>query len=175
MEKYYTILQLEPMTDIPHPTIRRYIERHGHHLKMKKKHKTVLVAEESVKTLIKIRMLYADRLTIEDVDNALATQGIPVTIQVETDDEKQIKMDLSAVMTMLSKQQEEFHKEQMEMMESNKAEIMMKQEQDKKEILNEIKRIEKERDEKFVKGLKEVLESKKEAASEVEKKWWKVW
>jgi len=197
MERYYTIAQLEAETGIPHQTIRRYIDKHGHHLKTNKKHKSVLVAEESLKTLEKIRLLYADRLSAEEVDNALSEQGIPVTIAIPTDDEKMVKMDLGAVMSLLTEQQERHHLEQLERMESNKAEIMLKaekdkaeimrkQEEDRAEILREMKRVEAKRDEKsmkrdeklmeVVRSIQEVKQLQIETAATTQKKpWWQIW
>jgi len=173
MEKHYTIAQLADETGIPHQTIRRYIDKHGHHLKTRKKHKSVLIAEESIKTLEKIRLLYGDRLTVEEVDNALSEQGIPVTIAVPTDDEKMVKMDLGAVMTLVGEQLETMN-ERLKKQESH----MDKQGTEIEELKTLLKMQIERHDQLVTTTMRNHLETQKQiaaAASEVKKKWWEFW
>ncbi|MEC0117355.1 MerR family transcriptional regulator [Bacillus cereus] len=86
-EKWFSVLEIEKQTSIPDATIRRYIRNHGHHLQIKKRGKSYLIAFDSLSTIKKIRELYDKGKQIEDVEETLRHMNIPVTITV-TDDKK---------------------------------------------------------------------------------------
>lgn len=81
-EKWLTVSELSEQFGIPQPTIRRYIERHGHHLHTKKHHKSYLVSSESISVLIRIREGYSEGMNSNQVETLLAASGVPTIITV---------------------------------------------------------------------------------------------
>jgi DNA-binding transcriptional MerR regulator len=85
MEKdgFLTIAEVAKETDIPAETVRRYVRRHGHHLKMKKNGKAYNISRASIEVIEKIRALYDAGKDAEAVDDALSAAGITVTVDVD--------------------------------------------------------------------------------------------
>ncbi|MGE7828984.1 MerR family transcriptional regulator [Paenibacillus sp. NPDC093718] len=87
--KWITITELTEQFDIPQPTIRRYIERHGHHLLTKKHHKSYLISSESLPIVIQIREAYARGMNGEQVEEVLAANRVPTYINVDDHEDGQ--------------------------------------------------------------------------------------
>lgn len=102
MSAWLTISEIELKTGIPNQTLRRYIRLHGHHLRTTKRHKSYMVAEESVSVLTQIRDRYANGATTEEVEDYLAAKGIPVTITVN-DHGEQVNISASEALEYLRK------------------------------------------------------------------------
>lgn len=81
-EKWLTVSDLAEQFGIPQPTIRRYIERHGHHLHTKKHHKSYLISQESIPFLVRIREGYSEGMNGDQVETLLAASGAPTIINV---------------------------------------------------------------------------------------------
>ncbi|MFB7099675.1 DUF3967 domain-containing protein [Streptomyces virginiae] len=171
VRKWFTISEADKETGIPHQTLRRYLNNHVHHLIIKKKHKSYLIAEESLQILLKIRELYSEGKTIEDVENALTEQGIPMNITVN-DDENEVSINIGETLIHLQKdmrEQKEFNEKLLEVLQAQNEQIKKHQEyiEQKLEV----------RDQKLLESLKESMEVRKQIAASKEqtKKWWKFW
>lgn len=79
------------------------MNKHSPHLLMKK-YNSYLVSDESIEIIQKIRNLYSEGKNVEEVDNALSSLRVPISITVE-EDEKQVNINLSEV---IQKQGEAF-------------------------------------------------------------------
>jgi DNA-binding transcriptional MerR regulator len=86
VSEWLTVTQLEKETGIPTPTIRRYIRQHGFYLLMKKKHKSYLIARESIDTLHHIRDMYGQGMNVEQVNESLIATGATMTITMNDED-----------------------------------------------------------------------------------------
>jgi hypothetical protein len=179
MEKeWFTVAELENETKIPHQTIRRYIKVHGHHLILKKKHKSYFINYKSVQVILKIRSMYSDGKTSEQVDEYLADSGVPMTISIEKDHEQmsisisdtllELRNDISKLHEKLN-EQEKFNQLLIEKMSEQNDQIKYQQNYIDEKITK--------RDEALMRSLKETLETKKLIASakQSKKKWWLLW
>lgn len=159
-EKWLSVIDIEKQTNIPDATIRRYIRNHGHHLQIKKRGKSYLIAGDSISIIQKIRELYDKGKQSEDVDETLRHMNIPVTITM-TDDEKEVTVNASEVLIQLQKdmdEQKKFNQSLLETLQKQNEYINTKLE---------------ERDRKLIESLREIQETKKQiaaAAMPVEKK-----
>lgn len=180
-ENWLTFAQLEEKTKIPHQTIRRYFERHGHHLKTKKQHRSILIHEDGLETLLTIREMYEKNYNVQRIETELSNHGFLTTVIIEDDGEK---INALEVLESLQKSNVQLH-EKME----KQAEQMKKQEEFNSLLINQLKKQQeyiestlKKRDEILINSLKETLETKKEVkeaerqvstSEEVkEKSWW---
>ncbi|MEN1990785.1 hypothetical protein [Paenibacillus hubeiensis] len=82
-DEWRTISELTQKYGVPQPTIRRYLDRHGHYLKVKKIGKTFHVHVESLPVIERIRELYAAGMNGERVELALSESRSPVHITIE--------------------------------------------------------------------------------------------
>lgn len=95
-EKWLTVSDLAEQFGIPQPTIRRYIERHGHHLRTKKHHKSYLIFQESIPYLVRIREGYSEGMNGDQVETMLAASGAPTIITVsDASDHSHERMSLN--------------------------------------------------------------------------------
>lgn len=174
--QWYTVAEIEQKTGIPHQTIRRYIKNHSHHLIMKKQHKSYLINEQSIKVIEQVRNWYSDGMNSEQVDEALATSGIPmnITIESEQSDENPVSINLAEGLINIEKQVSELTNllnKQIEANEDqkdfNKALLKKLDEQN-----DYIKNWTKQRDEQLIMAIRESQEVKKMlvASAEQEKK-----
>jgi DNA-binding transcriptional MerR regulator len=169
MKKWFTIAEADKETGVPHQTLRRYLANHSHHLLMKKKHKSYLVAEESIPTLKKIRELYSDGKTIEEVDSILANMGIPMNVTIE-DDEKQVSINIGESLLQLQqdmKEQKEFNEKLLRVVHEQNEKLAEQQ----KYIATSLEK----RDGDLMRALRETMETQKLIAASEEKKWWEFW
>jgi DNA-binding transcriptional MerR regulator len=175
--QWFTVSQVEEKTGIPHQTIRRYIKIHGHHLNLKKQHKSYLFNEKSIKVILQIRSLYSEGLNSDQVDDALSRSGVPLTVSVSDGDE-QVNVNLAETLLELKRDVNLLHEQLREQQEINKAlvhqlaeqnEQMKKQQQYLDEKLSR-------RDEALLQSLRQLQETKRLiAAGENKKKWWQFW
>ncbi|MCJ7983641.1 MerR family transcriptional regulator [Priestia sp. OVL9] len=86
--EWLTVATIEKQTGIPNATVRRYIRNHGHHLNIRKKGKSYLIANESIEIMEQIRKLYDDGKTLEQVEETLINTGTPMTVTVIEEDER---------------------------------------------------------------------------------------
>lgn len=165
MRNWLTIAEADKETGIPHQTLRRYMTNHSHHLIIKKKHKSYLIAEESLQTLQKIREMYSDGKNIEEVDNALANMGIPMNITVN-DDEKEVSINIGETLIQLEKgmkEQKDFNEKLLEAIQAQNEQMRRQQEYIEQKL--------EARDRKLLESLKESMEVRKQiAASQEENK-----
>lgn len=176
--EWFTVAETEKETNIPHQTIRRYIKTHGHHLILKKKHKSYFINGRSIKVILEIRNLYSQGKTSEEVDNLLSKSGVPMTFDISVDREHvsisvpdtllELKNDMNNLLDKFN-EQEKFNQL-----------LLQKLAEQNEFIKNQQKYIDdrlSKRDEQLMFSLKEVLETKKmiAAAEQSKKKWWKVW
>lgn len=84
-KSWLTVTELSKKLRIPDATLRRYIRYHGCHLKFRKRHKSYLIANDSVDVLIKIREAYSSGNSIEGVEDMLSVCMTPTIITI-TDD-----------------------------------------------------------------------------------------
>jgi uncharacterized protein (UPF0210 family) len=179
--KWFTVSEIEEKTNIPHQTIRRYIKAHGHHMNLKKKHKSYLVNDESIKIITDIRQMYSDGMNSEQVDNQLINRGIPMNLRVE-DTHEHVNINVPETLLDMKKSMELLHEKMSEQEKINKMLVQKISEQD--EILkkqheyleNEISN----RDAALVSSIKEILESKKAIAAAADlpkksRKWYQFW
>lgn len=166
-EKWLTFAQLEERTKIPHQTIRRYIDRHGHHLRTKKQHRSIYIQEDSLETLVAIREMYEKNYNVQRIETELANYGFLTTIVIE-DDEK--KINAIDVLESLQKSNNELHEKMKKQEEFNL--LLLEQMKKQQEYIESTL---KKRDEHLMSALKQTLETRKQVATteEVkEKNWW---
>lgn len=174
MEKeWFSVAEMEKETNIPHQTIRRYIKAHGHHLSLKKQHKSFFINHSSIDVVLKIRKMYSEGKTSESVDEILANSNVPMTIEMEKDDE-QVSIHVPNMLKELNNN----------IVAMN--EKMAKQEKFNNELLEQVRKQQKyiderlsKRDEALIKAMNEMMETKKQIAAaeqeESKKKWWRLW
>lgn len=156
-DKWLYVTDVEKETGIPSATIRRYIRNHGHHLQLKKRGKVYMVASESLSVIKNIRDLYDQGKRLEDIEDALRSMNIPMTITV-THDEREMTVNASEVLVQLQKdmeEQKEFNQSLLEIIQKQQEYINTKLE---------------ERDQKLLQSIREIQEAKKEIAVSHEKK-----
>ena len=176
MQKWYSIKVAANETGIPHQTIRRYIDRHGHHLKLKKQHKNISIAHESIDTLDKIRSWYGDNHNADQVDELLANNGIPMTIDYDHEG-KQVNVNFPEAVISLQKGldgQKKFN-EKLLLHLQKQDEYMRKQDAQIKEQQRLIEEKILLRDEQLMSVLRDLQETKTQLAASSENKWWKFW
>ncbi|GIO25348.1 DUF3967 domain-containing protein [Oceanobacillus sp. J11TS1] len=172
MEKeWFTVAEMEKETNIPHQTIRRYIKVHGHHLHLKKQHKSFFINYSSIDVILKIRKMYSDGKTSESVDEILANSNIPMTIDLEKDNE-QVSIHVPNMLQELNNN----------IVAMNHK--MVKQEEFNAELLEQVRKQQKyiderlsKRDEALIKAMNEVMDTKRQLAAteQNKKKWWQFW
>ena len=169
---WLTVLELENQLNIPNATIRRYIRNHGHHLNIRKKAKSYLVASESIPIILDIRKQYDDGKNQEQVEETLIQQGSPVTITVTADD-KQMTVNIGEVL----------HEMKIAMHEQNKVieSLVVQMKKQQNYIDNKLE----ERDRILMAAIRENQESRKQVAvadqnkeqtaTIRDKKWYQFW
>ncbi|SEP17399.1 hypothetical protein [Paenibacillus sp. OV219] len=80
--EWLTVAQVGKLADIPPETVRRYINRHSHHLQVKKNHKSYQIADSCVPVFSQIRTLYEEGKQADEVEAALAKAGRPTIVSV---------------------------------------------------------------------------------------------
>lgn len=115
--------------------------------------------------------MYSDGKTSESVDEVLANSNIPMTIDLEKDNEQ--------VSIHVPKMLQELNNNIVAMNEK-----MVKQEEFNAELLEQVRKQQKyiderlsKRDEALIKAMNEVMETKRQLAAteQNKKKWWKFW
>lgn len=161
-EKWLSVVEVENRTSIPDATIRRYIRAHGHHMQIKKRGKSYLIASESLSIIKKIRELYDQGKQSGSVEETLSQMNVPVTITV-TDRDGDVTVNASEVLVQLQKdmnEQKKFNQSLLETLHEQQEYIHTKLE---------------ERDQKLMEAIREIQETKNEIASSKERKWWQFW
>lgn len=79
---YITIQELSRQTNIPERTLRRYIDRHARFFIFRRESGQLLVSSDAIATVTMIREAYESGATAARVDDAMTSQGLPVTIDV---------------------------------------------------------------------------------------------
>jgi Fic family protein len=156
-DKWFSVMDIEKQTGIPDATIRRYIRNHGHHLQIKKRGKSYLIANGSLTTIKIIRSLYDKGKQSEDIEETLRKMNMPVTVTV-TDNEKEMTVSSSEVLVQLQKdmnEQKKFNQSLLETLQKQQEYINTKLE---------------ERDRVLLQSIRELQETKKQIASSEEEK-----
>ncbi|MEW9501917.1 DUF3967 domain-containing protein [Jeotgalibacillus marinus] len=167
--KWYNVLEAEKETKIPDATIRRYIRNHGHHLNIRKRGKSYLIAHDSLSIINKIRELYDDGKQLHDVEDTLRMMNVPMNMTVD-DGEKGVTVTVSETLIQLQKGITEANKYMAEQMEFNQSLLeAIKKQQDYIDTRM------KERDQNLMQSLKESTEARKEIASASEEKKGSIW
>jgi hypothetical protein len=164
-------------TNIPPETLKRYLINHEQFLNFKKEGRRYKISIESLDLLKKIRELYSEGLLKEDVNDNLASDGLPITITVKNQDEKgsiSINDELSEIRKMLQQQEQQMTQQ----MQFNQklVEELQKVSQTNQELKQMINRKDAELIGELRKGLSESKRMIEEASAsaELEKKktWW---
>lgn len=122
-------------TNIPAETVRRYIRDHGVHLKIKKSGKYYYVHNEAIDVIKQIRQLYSDGKKKNEIEEALSTAGIPMTITVDHDGERTIVNMAGKILKMEKEiaeqrqQQQQFNEQQQQLLMQLIQELARKHEQ----------------------------------------------
>lgn len=157
MTEWMTVLEIEKATKIPNASVRRYIRHHGHHLNIRKKGKSYQIARESIEIMEKIRRIYEDGKTTDQVEESLINMGNhPITIDV-TDDEQTVAVDAGEALQELRneiKDLKQSHHDQMN-------ELINRLDKQQEYIDYKLE----ERDHKLTQALNEDIKSKQEAAT----------
>jgi len=101
-DEWLSVIAIEKQTGIPNPTIRRYINNHGHHLNVSKKGKGYLVALDSIPVMLEIRKLYDEGKTMEQVNDTFAKRDIPMIITM-SESNKEVSVNVSEALQDLQK------------------------------------------------------------------------
>jgi DNA-binding transcriptional MerR regulator len=184
--KWLTINDLAKKIGIPHQTIRRYISQHSHHITMKKHHRSYLVDVGCIPVFLKIRELYGEGKSGDEIEEALANMGVPMTITVSKNNEKPVRIDVGEAFSKFNDTVRNIKKELEEQAQLNAKLLDIVSEQHEK--LDKLERyIEdkfNERDIKLLEAIRDMKENHKQIAASKEqhqenkranKKWWKFW
>lgn len=141
--QWLKVSDLAGQLEIPQPTIRRYMDRHGHHLHTKKQHKSYLISSASIPTLARIRDEYSKGLNGEQVEEALlSSQSSTITTVSDTGVHKdeRVSGNLAEALSELEKSvidrfnsQEQFNQHLLELLQREQekvehlTELLMKQ------------------------------------------------
>ncbi|OZB92736.1 hypothetical protein [Paenibacillus sp. XY044] len=142
-EQWLKVSDLAGQLEIPQPTIRRYMDRHGHHLHTKKQHKSYLISSTAIPTLARIRDEYSKGLNGEQVEEALLI-GQSSTITIVNDasvhKDERVSGNLAEALSELEKSvidrfnsQEQFNQHLIELLQREQekierlTELLMKQ------------------------------------------------
>lgn len=177
MEKWLSIKEVDEQTAIPHQTIRRYIDRHGHHLKLKRQHNRMFIHEDSLEHLQTIRSWYAKNYNSDQVDELLVNQGVPMTIEYDENDSESVSINFPEVLSSLTKgmnEQREFNEQLLEHLSKQDGYMRKQNEkiQAQQKLLDENLA---KRDEQLLEVIREIQETREQVAASREKKWWKFW
>ncbi|RDZ05534.1 hypothetical protein C3744_29470 [Priestia megaterium] len=167
--EWLTVLAIEKQTGIPNATIRRYIRNHGHHLNIRKKGKTYFIADESMNVMERIRALYDEGKTLEQVEEALIKAGTPMTVTVIEDDER-MDVNVGEALVSLDERMDEQNK-----IIQSLVEQMQKQQEALQKQQDFITNTLEERDKRLLEVIRETQETKKQIAAannEEPKKGW---
>lgn len=141
-EQWLKVSDLAGQLKIPQPTIRRYMDRHGHHLHTKKQHKSYLISSASIPTLARIRDEYSKGLNGEQVEEVLLGQSSTITTVSDTSVHKdeRVSGNLAEALSELEKSvidrfnnQEQFNQHLLELLQREQekverlTELLMKQ------------------------------------------------
>ncbi|MET3547078.1 DNA-binding transcriptional MerR regulator [Paenibacillus favisporus] len=141
-EQWLKVSDLAGQLEIPQPTIRRYMDRHGHHLHTKKQHKSYLISSASIPTLARIRDEYSKGLNGEQVEEVLLGQPSTITTVSDTSVHKdeRVSDNLAEALSELEKSvsdrfnnQEQFNQHLLELLQREQekverlTELLMKQ------------------------------------------------
>lgn len=141
-EQWLKVSDLAGQLEIPQPTIRRYMDRHGHHLHTKKQHKSYLISSASIPTLARIRDEYSKGLNGEQVEEVLLSQPSTITTVSDTSVHKDERVSdhLAEALSELEKSvidrfnnQEQFNQHLLELLQREQekverlTELLMKQ------------------------------------------------
>lgn len=141
-EQWLKVSDLAGQLEIPQPTIRRYMDRHGHHLHTKKQHKSYLISSASIPTLARIRDEYSKGLNGEQVEEVLLGQPSTTTAVSDTSVHKdeRVSDNLAEALSKLEKSvidrfnnQEQFNQHLLELLQREQekverlTELLMKQ------------------------------------------------
>ncbi|WP_145949789.1 hypothetical protein [Paenibacillus sp. Y412MC10] len=141
-EQWLKVSDLAGQLEIPQPTIRRYMDRHGHHLHTKKQHKSYLISSASIPTLARIRDEYSKGLNGEQVEEVLLGQPSTITTVSDTSVHKdeRVSDNLAEALSELEKSvidrfnnQEQFNQHLLELLQCEQekverlTELLMKQ------------------------------------------------
>lgn len=103
-KEWYKINEFADKLNIPHQTLRRYITNHKHLIHFKKHHKAYNIHQENEDIIRRIREMYGEGLTTEEINDALTTSPeIIVTMDSETEGERE-KLELNEVLNDMRKQ-----------------------------------------------------------------------
>ncbi|WP_433618298.1 MerR family transcriptional regulator [Paenibacillus cellulositrophicus] len=141
-EQWLKVSDLAGQLEIPQPTIRRYMDRHGHHLHTKKQHKSYLISSASIPTLARIRDEYSKGMNGEQVEEVLLGQSSTITTVSDTSVHKdeRVSDNLAEALSELEKSvidrfnnQEQFNQHLLELLQREQekverlTELLMKQ------------------------------------------------
>ncbi|PFK03453.1 hypothetical protein COI96_00040 [Priestia megaterium] len=155
MSEWFTVPQTSEKTGIPQQTLRRYIASHAHLLRIKKEHKAYQLHKECLDVLARIRELYGKGKNSEEVDKILASEGVPITVEVVSETGEQESTDLSEVMMDIKQaldEQKEFNKQLLDKFKEQEELLVAQQ----KYIDEKLK----QRDEQLMLSMREIQEAK---------------
>jgi DNA-binding transcriptional MerR regulator len=168
--EWLSVSDISGKVGIPVETIRRYIRSHGVHMKVKKVHKRYVIHNDSVTVFKQIRELYADGKNVEEVEKALSSRGIAMTVTVKNDDDEPMTVNVADELKQINKALEEQNKACEEQKEFNKL-LLEKLEQQERYIKESLEN----RDRALMESIRTIQEEKQArietgASSEKEEK-----
>ncbi|MGG4049080.1 MerR family transcriptional regulator [Paenibacillus favisporus] len=131
-EQWLKVSDLAGQLEIPQPTIRRYMDRHGHHLHTKKQHKSYLISSASIPILARIRDEYSKGLNGEQVEEVLLGQSSTITTVSDTSVHKdeRVSDNLAEALSELEKSvidrfnnQEQFNQHLLELLQLEQEKV----------------------------------------------------
>jgi DNA-binding transcriptional MerR regulator len=105
--EWLSVSEVSEKVNIPVETIRRYIRSHNVHLKVKRLHKKYYLHDEALTVIERIRGLYADGKNVEEVEEALSLDGIPMTLTVENSGDERVTVHVADELKAIRQQLEE--------------------------------------------------------------------
>ncbi|HWK24746.1 MAG TPA: MerR family transcriptional regulator [Ureibacillus sp.] len=111
--EWITVSEASKQLNIPAESLRRYIRSHSVHLKVKKLGKKYFIHDDSMTVIRRIRALYEQNKSVEEVEEALSASGVPMTFTVTNDDDSMMTVNVADELEQIKKElyeQKEFNR-----------------------------------------------------------------
>lgn len=169
--EWITVSEMSEKINIPTESLRRYIRSHNVHLKVKKVSKKYYLHDDCVTVIQRIRALYNEGKTVEEVEETLSKVGIPMTLTVEdNNDDRMVTVhiadELKAIRSQLT-DQNEFNKMLIEELRNQKEYIEQSIERRDRQLMEVLKESQEVRKQQY-----ELEQAKVEAAATNKKGFW---
>jgi len=165
--EWISVSEASEKTNIAVETLRRYINRHHVHLRVKKLGKKYFIHDESMTVIERIRALYDAGKNKDEVEEALSMSGVPLTITVKNGHDESMTVHVNDELREIKRELQE----QRQFNEQQKLfNMQLLQELKNQQLFYEKKFEELKYDREFVTSLRGSMEQRRLEAAQHEQK-----